>query len=119
MFNSSNSGADYPTVSYKNYTNSREDSSSETCSYSSNDDFDVKIPKIIMQTWIDNDIPKKWKCSPESIKKVMPDWEYVLMTDTDNRKFVKKHFPSFLKYYDRFPHNIQKADANWENLQKN
>lgn len=71
----------------------------------------VTIPKIIMQTWKDNNIPKKWKVSPLSIRKHMPSWKYVLMTDKDNRNFVKKHFPDFLKYYDRFPHNIQRADA--------
>lgn len=74
-------------------------------------DLKVKIPKIIMQTWKDHDIPDKWKGSPQSIKEMMPDWEYVLMTDEDNREFVKKYFPDFLKYYDRFPHNIQRADA--------
>lgn len=71
----------------------------------------VKIPKIIMQTWKDHNIPKKWKSSPISIKKYMPDWKYVLMTDKDNRNFVKKHFPDFLKYYDAFPYPIQKCDA--------
>jgi len=72
---------------------------------------EVKIPKIIMQTWKDKNIPDKWKCSPESIKKHMPDWKYVLMTDKDNREFVKKHFPDFLPYYDAFPYPIMRADA--------
>ena len=111
MFNSSNSELDSQSTNSNFYSNSREKSSSESCSSDFDDNPDVKIPKIIMQTWIDNDIPDKWKCSPKSIKKMMPDWEYVLMTDKDNRKFVKKHFPDFLKYYDGFPHNIQRADA--------
>lgn len=71
----------------------------------------VTIPKIIMQTWKDNDVPDKWKISPKSIKKYMPGWKYVLMTDKTNRKFVKKHFPDFLSYYDGFQHNIMRADA--------
>lgn len=71
----------------------------------------VKIPKIIMQTWKNNQVPNKWKESPESIKELMPDWEYVLMTDEMNREFVKEHFPDFLRYYDGFPYNIQRADA--------
>lgn len=71
----------------------------------------VKIPKIIMQTWKNHDVPDKWKISPKSIKKYMPDWEYVLMTDKDNRNFIKKHFPDFLCYYDGFTHNIMRADA--------
>lgn len=76
-----------------------------------NKKYNVKIPKIIFQTWKTHDVPEKWKSSPESIKTLMPDWEYVLFSDNDNREFVKKHFPSFLKYYDAFPYNIQRADA--------
>ena len=72
---------------------------------------DVKIPKIIMQTWKNRKIPKKWLSSVESIKEYMPTWEHVIMTDEDNRKFVKTHFPKFLPYYDKFPHPIQRADA--------
>lgn len=71
----------------------------------------IKIPKIIYQTWKTHDVPEKWKVSPESIKKLMPDWEYVLMDDNENREFIKKHFTSFLPYYDAFPYNIQRADA--------
>lgn len=69
------------------------------------------IPKIIMQTWKNHNIPDKWSTSPESIKKYMSDWEYVLMTDSDNLEFVTKHFPNFLPYYKAFPYNIQRADA--------
>lgn len=72
---------------------------------------DVKIPKIIMQTWKDNNVPEKWKSSVESVKKYMSDWNYVLMTDKDNRNFVSTYFPDFLKYYDNLEYNIQRADA--------
>lgn len=71
----------------------------------------VTIPKIIMQTWKNNDVPPHWRPSVESIKKYMPDWEYVLMTDDDNRNLIKQHFPDFLPYYDKFPYPIQRADA--------
>lgn len=71
----------------------------------------VKIPKRIMQTWKNRNIPEKWKSSPKSIKRHMPDWEYVLMTDKDNRKLVKDYFPDFLPYYDNFSYSIQRADA--------
>ena len=69
------------------------------------------IPKVIMQTWKTKQVPEKWEVSPKSIQKHMPKWKYVLMTDVDNRKFVEKHFPDFLPYYDGFPHAIQRADA--------
>lgn len=71
----------------------------------------VTIPRIIMQTWKNDNVPLNWKPSPESIKRLMPDWEYVLMTDDDNREFIKQHFPDFLPYYDKFEYPIQRADA--------
>lgn len=71
----------------------------------------IGIPKIIMQTWKNHVVPDEWKESPESIKKCMPDWEYVLMTDEMNRNFVLTHFPDFLPYYDGFEYPIQRADA--------
>ncbi len=71
----------------------------------------VCIPKIIMQTWKTKTVPEKWKHSPISIKKKMPDWEYVLMTDEDNENFVKKNFPWFWPTFRDFEYNIQRADA--------
>lgn len=75
---------------------------------------DVKIPKIIAQTWKSSDVntvPKHWKTSPESFKLLMPEWQYVLSGDKENREFVAEYFPSFLKYYDAFEHNIMRVDA--------
>src|SRR3990167_1838672 len=69
------------------------------------------IPKIIFQTWKTHDVPEHWKKSPESIRKYMPEWEYVLFSDDDNRRFVEDHFPYFLSYYDSFQYPIQRADA--------
>lgn len=71
----------------------------------------VSIPKIIMQTWKTKDVPERWRKSPESIRQHMPDWQYVLMTDEDNDKFVQEHFPGFYKTYKSFPYGIQRADA--------
>lgn len=71
----------------------------------------VVIPKIIMQTWKTHEVPEHWKSSPESIKKKMPDWEYVLMSDEDNLNFVKEHFPDFVDTYENLEYNIMRADA--------
>ena len=71
----------------------------------------VGIPKIIMQTYKTHDLPPKWEISPESVQGIMSDWQYVFMTDEDNRNFIKKYFPDFLSYYDAFPYGIQRADA--------
>lgn len=64
-----------------------------------------------MQTWETNDVPDKWKSSPESIKQHMRDWKYVLLTNKDRRNFVEKYFPDFLLTFDSFAYNIQRADA--------
>ena len=71
----------------------------------------ITIPKIIMQTWKNTDIPDKWKSSPASIRQYMPDWEYVLMTDDMNDQFVRTYFPDFYSHYVNFPYPIQRADA--------
>lgn len=69
------------------------------------------IPKIIMQTWKTNEVPNKWKTSPESIERYMSDWHYALMTDDDNLRFVQDYFPQYLVMYISFPHAIQRADV--------
>jgi mannosyltransferase OCH1-like enzyme len=69
------------------------------------------IPKIVMQTWKDRNIPDKWKDGFESVSKVMPDYKHVLMTDKDNLEFVATYFPDFLDIYRSYEHNIQRADA--------
>lgn len=71
----------------------------------------MELPRKIMQTWKTRDVPDRWKSSPRSIKRHMPEWQYTLMTDEDNRAFVERHFPTFLPYYDAFPYPIQRADA--------
>ena len=71
----------------------------------------VVIPKLIMQTWKTNDLPERWKPTQISINKHMSQWQYVLMTDEMNRRFIIQHFPDFLSYYDSFPYPIQRADA--------
>jgi inositol phosphorylceramide mannosyltransferase catalytic subunit len=69
------------------------------------------IPKIIHQTWKNNNIPEKWKKSQLSWTKKNPNWKYILWTDKDNHAFIKKYYPWFLKTYVSYPHNIQRADA--------
>lgn len=71
----------------------------------------VNIPKILMQTWKDYNIPLKWKTSPESIQTHMPDWAYVVMSDDDNLRFVKMYFPQYMDMFVSFPHAIQRADV--------
>ena len=64
-----------------------------------------------MQTWKTSEVPENWKISPQSVQERMPDWKYVLMTDEDNERFVKKYFPDFLDTYESLEYPIMKADA--------
>lgn len=69
------------------------------------------IPKIIHQTWKDEEIPPKWKVFVENNKALNADWEYMLWTDDKCLKFVEQEFPDFLKQYQSFPKNIMRADV--------
>lgn len=71
------------------------------------------IPKIIHQSWKTDVIPDEWKEYQETWKKHFPapEYKYILWTDEDNRNLIKDHYPWFLKTYDNYPKNIQRADA--------
>lgn len=56
-------------------------------------------------------IPDHWKSSPESIKRLHPNWDYYLLDEEENRNFVAHYFPDFLHYYDNYPYPIQRVDA--------
>lgn len=71
----------------------------------------IKIPKIIHQTWKNECLPVAFMTLSQTWRDMLPDWEYHLWTDEMNREFVRIHFPDFLKKYDAYPRNIQRADA--------
>jgi mannosyltransferase OCH1-like enzyme len=68
------------------------------------------IPKIIHQTWKDDNIPEHWEISPKMWKKYHPDWEYILWTDKMIRDYIKIGYPEFLDLYDKYKYNIQRVD---------
>lgn len=72
---------------------------------------DPGIPRIIMQTWKTNTLPKHWQASQDAIKRILPHWKYHLQTDANNLAFVVKYFPDFLDVFMNFPYPIQRADA--------
>lgn len=71
----------------------------------------LRIPKIIHQTWKDENLPNVFKVLSETWREMLPGWEYRLWTDDMNREFVRTHYPDFLEKYDAYPKNIQRADA--------
>mmetsp|Transcript_32714 Transcript_32714/g.60086 ORF Transcript_32714/g.60086 Transcript_32714/m.60086 type:complete len:666 (+) Transcript_32714:87-2084(+) len=70
-----------------------------------------KIPKIIHQTWKNHKLPSEFQKWSRSWQECLPDWEYKLHTDEDNRKFIEEHFPEFLQTYDNYDPPIKRVDA--------
>lgn len=69
------------------------------------------IRKIIHQTWKTTELPPAFKRWSQSWKDCLPDWEYKLHTDDDNRQFIATHFPDFLSTYDGYEEPIERVDA--------
>jgi mannosyltransferase OCH1-like enzyme len=69
------------------------------------------IPKIIHQTWKNEDIPEYLRNLVSSWKELHPGWRYILWTDEMNIDFIKKYFPDFLDQYNNYDFQIQKVDA--------
>lgn len=71
----------------------------------------INIPKIIHQTWKDENIPLKWKESPEGIIKYFPDWKYILWTDNSMDTFVFENYNWFYSTYKNYKYHIQRCDV--------
>jgi mannosyltransferase OCH1-like enzyme len=69
------------------------------------------IPKIIHQTWKNDNIPIEWQDYVQTLKTINPDWSYKLWTDKLMLEFVEKEFKFFLKTYVQFPKNVMRADV--------
>lgn len=69
------------------------------------------IPKIIHQTWKNQDLPDDFKLFHAKIKELHPGWEIKLWTDEENLNLVKNHFPELLEVYQSMKYNIMRADV--------
>lgn len=69
------------------------------------------IPKIIHQTYKNQDIPDIWKSGRQACVDLHPDYQYILWTDEMSRQFISEEYPWFLKTWDAYPYAIQRADA--------
>lgn len=70
-----------------------------------------RIPQIVHQTWKTMEVPDKWRTSPVGWQCHHPSWAYVLWTDEDNREYIRRFHPHFLKIFDEYEYPIQRADA--------
>ena len=71
----------------------------------------MAIPKIIHQTWKDENVPDKWLEYQDKVRTLHPDWEYRLWTDKDNDDFISTHYPELFKIYKLYPKPVMKADV--------
>lgn len=61
-----------------------------------------RIPRIIHQTWKNNDLPEKWETARRECMAMLPGFEFKLWTDADSREFIATEYPSFLPTWDSY-----------------
>ena len=71
----------------------------------------ILIPKIIHQTYKDENIPSHWQAGQAQCKSLNPDYEYILWTDEMIEDFISEEFPWFLPTLKSYKYPIQKADV--------
>ena len=69
------------------------------------------VPKLFHQSWVDDDLPKKFQEWSQTCREKHPDWKYVLWTNKDNRDLVMKYAPWFLDKYNALGSDIMRADS--------
>jgi mannosyltransferase OCH1-like enzyme len=70
----------------------------------------MNFPRVIFQTWEDENVPEKWRDAQKSVIEKNPNWEYVLITNADRIRIIKENFPELLPLFMSFKHNIMRAD---------
>ena len=71
----------------------------------------AEIPRILHQTWKDENIPPRYQAWVQTWRDNHPDWEFRLWTDADCRQLIAEHYAWFLPIYDRYPQHIMRVDA--------
>lgn len=69
-----------------------------------------KIPKIIIQTWKNEEIPSKYLPLIDNVKKHNPEYQYIFFTDEGIDEFLKTNYLEYYKTYKELPIKIQKID---------
>lgn len=69
-----------------------------------------KIPKIIIQTWKDDFIPKRFHKLIDKTRRLNPDYQYLFFSDDDIDEFISKYYPMYYETYLKLPIKIQKFD---------
>lgn len=74
---------------------------------------ELPVPKLIHQTWKDQDVPEKWKGAQTSCIDAHKEGNYTyrLWTDDEGLELIRDEYPWFLPTYVSYPHAIQRVDA--------
>ena len=78
--------------------------------YKKYEKFNTNIPKIIIQTWKDNNIPDKYYQDIKSVKHYNRNFEFKFFTDNDIYNFINNFYPQYLNTYNTLPITVQKID---------
>ena len=71
----------------------------------------MPIPRIIHQTWKNEDVPVQLATFQAAWQRLNPGWEYRFWTDETCRMFIAEHYDWFLTTYDNYDLPIKKVDA--------
>jgi hypothetical protein len=70
-----------------------------------------KIPKIIHQTWKNENVPDYLKDFQKSWLKFNPEYEYQFWTDIDIENFIRSKYKWFYHIFKSYDSNIKRVDA--------
>lgn len=68
------------------------------------------IPKRIIQTWKTKEIPREFRSYHKRLRKLNPDYEFLLFTDEEVIDFVENEYPQYFDAFNALPEFICKTD---------
>jgi len=69
------------------------------------------MPKVIHQTWKDDNIPDAWKLSQNQWRILHPTWTYVFWTDSDIKAYIHHmHKDAWDALFEKLQYPIQRVD---------
>ncbi|CCH62626.1 hypothetical protein TBLA_0H03450 [Henningerozyma blattae CBS 6284] len=69
------------------------------------------IPKIIHQTYKDENIPEHWKAGQKRCIDLHTDYQYILWTDKMINDFMQENYPWFMDTFLSYEYPIERVDA--------
>ena len=70
----------------------------------------MTIPKIIIQTWKNKNLPKNANILINKLKSNNPHYKYLFFSDKDIDRFFAIEYPEYIEIFKNFEYNIQKFD---------